>query len=237
MWGQALWRVCIDRNSGIIPTRVGTSLSYACLTGLRPGSSPRVWGQDSSASTTLKNPGIIPTRVGTSAPIVLKKHKADIFGRIIPTRVGTSSQSRLTIGGERDHPHACGDKKIINVSADYLTGSSPRVWGQVKLAFKDFGKKGIIPTRVGTSRRVISPLLSRRDHPHACGDKFRRFPVTAHRQGSSPRVWGQVPVYMCSNSVSRIIPTRVGTRKRSKSRGTKTQDHPHACGDKITVTV
>ena len=85
VWGQVLYGVIQMPKPGIIPMRVGTSCCHSTAQSLpedhphacgdkqhltarssrRAGSSPCVWGQDSSASTTLKNPGIIPMRVGT----------------------------------------------------------------------------------------------------------------------------------------------------------------------------
>ena len=56
------------------------------LYGRKPGSSPRVWGQDVNARTKV------------------------VGNRIIPTRVGTSLISLLVTTNLWDHPHACGDK-------------------------------------------------------------------------------------------------------------------------------
>ena len=90
----------------IIPTRVGTSLHaivihkviedhpHACgdkrsassLSTLVRGSSPRVWGQEEKAESSIKSARIIPTRVGTSG-------------------IGCGSHI-----DSWDHPHACGDK-------------------------------------------------------------------------------------------------------------------------------
>ena len=86
MWGQASYARFAFFLFGIIPTRVGTSLSrhscymiikdhpHACgdkseqytLIGGAGGSSPRVWGQVSYFLGCILNVGIIPTRVGTS---------------------------------------------------------------------------------------------------------------------------------------------------------------------------
>ena len=132
---------------GIIPTRVGTSWiavinqavnedhPHACgdkclLTLFKffvQGSSPRVWGQE----TTKTAPQ------GT-------------FG-IIPTRVGTSSAFALSVKYLEDHPHACGDKKLSYRFHKKGVGSSPRVWGQAHFHFLFFYPTRIIPTRVGTS--------------------------------------------------------------------------------------
>ena len=131
------------------------------------GSSPRVWGQDYSKPGKPPNPGIIPTRVGTSSYLYL-------FGV-----------------RERDHPHACGDKRLL-VRSDFLSlGSSPRVWGQVYNITAKENHVRIIPTRVGT-RRIFTKLPQVvEDHPHACGDKVVHRKAKSGREGSSPRVWGQ----------------------------------------------
>ena len=92
--------------------------------------------------------------------------------------------------------------------------------------------KRIIPTRVGTSIDV-NPVKSKvADHPHACGDKYRKIKVKKGKSGSSPRVWGQVFVCKPSDLDNRIIPTRVGTRTRKERLQKMAEDHPHACGDK-----
>ena len=131
------------------------------------GSSPRVWGQEAYFD------------------------KAFNAARIIPTRVGT----RLCLGASllsfQDHPHACGDKMVFSFLPYGLSGSSPRVWGQVRLSYPDKFSGGIIPTRVGTSFSRLSIRSARRDHPHACGDKYNHNNTAKYICGSSPRVWGQ----------------------------------------------
>ena len=93
-----------------------------------------------------------------------------------------------------------------------MLGSSPRVWGQEMRTRTVPPFYGIIPTRVGTRGYFRSLEVTRKDHPHACGDKlpFARYTVSA-----------------------RIIPTRVGTRLLDFAVYQSKQDHPHACGDKI----
>ena len=106
VWGQVVLYHKGYQVSGIIPTRVGTSFSrctatqsmrdhpHACGDKKYPlaqrlslqGSSPRVWGQESTMYVMLFRQGIIPTRVGT--------------------RWRTSASALCAW----DHPHACGDK-------------------------------------------------------------------------------------------------------------------------------
>ena len=167
MWGQAVANILRPKEFGIIPTRVGTrtfSSLYSVIGKDHPhacgdkqaldkagvsydGSSPRVWGQVFFGIPAITAFGIIPTRVGTSS-------KAIFF--------------RLSV---RDHPHACGDKGILSAEALRLSGSSPRVWGQVIQFWAITMLIRIIPTRVGTSYNAEAKNDERQDHPHACGDK------------------------------------------------------------------
>ena len=71
------------------------------------------------------------------------------------------------------------------------------------------------------------------DHPHACGDKLTSWLYSFFVPGSSPRVWGQVRSIPRPKRIVRIIPTRVGTSQNNLEYHTNTQDHPHACGDKL----
>ena len=90
------------------------------------GSSPRVWGQGIEVSTPAHTIGIIPTRVGTSYDM------------------------SICLSSIRDHPHACGDKCVTLCLYGLISGSSPRVWGQVDTDFTVDLSERIIPTRVGT---------------------------------------------------------------------------------------
>ena len=132
------------------------------------GSSPRVWGQEFTMLYKDNNMGIIPTRMGTSLSLMQK------------------------LPYHEDHPHAYGDKQPRFCHSLRLSGSSPRVWGQVCHPITRYKQRRIIPTRMGTSLR---------------GDGW-----VLERNGSSPRVWGQVSDKSTLKSVSRIIPTRMGTR-------------------------
>ena len=208
MWGQAVADSGVMLSPRIIPTRVGTRIQlsakvestkdhpHACgdkFTSVKVcfadgGSSPRVWGQ--------VNPILID---------------ADFTG-IIPTRVGTSCHFYPNHGQGKDHPHACGDKKMEKFVFYRRIGSSPRVWGQAIVARELLNCNRIIPTRVGTRayRAVFHPVI--RDHPHACGDKQFLTDKTGNRRGSSPRVWGQDLFLVNTLGYIGIIPTRVGTR-------------------------
>ena len=146
--------------------------------------------------------------------------------------MGTSFKSRSAFAVKEDHPHACGDKKTPLKTRHQNRGSSPRVWGQENTVEDTPPKPRIIPTRVGTSFGEYTAGLDKKDHPHACGDKYLTLGTHIKMTGSSPRVWGQVTLYPAYLSIRRIIPTRVGTRFAFLLCLTACQDHPHACGDK-----
>ena len=112
-------------------------------------------------------------------------------------------------------------------------GSSPRVWGQANKWSVRRTNRGIIPTRVGTRKTHCLKMVDLQDHPHACGDKKRAVNNRSFVLGSSPRVWGQESLHCPSDTLNRIIPTRVGTSHFPKFANPCLQDHPHACGDKL----
>ena len=78
-----------------------------------------------------------------------------VSDRIVPTRVGTSREMTNSHGCYQNRPHACGDKPSIQLTLLTVWGSSPRVWGQVAEFIEIIIKVGIIPTRVGTSLRIV----------------------------------------------------------------------------------
>ena len=100
----------------------------------------------------------------------------------------------------------------------------------------DFETDGIIPTRVGTSQRIDLSAEQEQDHPHACGDKDFLESSKELERGSSPRVWGQAKTIEFWQSISGIIPTRVGTSDVRIKQCRLSQDHPHACGDKVITS-
>ena len=136
----------------------------------------------------------------------------DRIARIIPTRVGTSHCHNSLTSTTEDHPHACGDKGKIKWLQRKVQGSSPRVWGQGGHIARGERRRGIIPTRVGTRERIFISSDKQKDHPHACGDKYHQILSESIQRGSSPRVWGQAVMVEGCTDITRIIPTRVGTR-------------------------
>ena len=128
VWGQVEQSQYYTTQARIIPTRMGTRNAFLSINGVSRdhphaygdklvliygisliiGSSPRVWGQEHSASDAIGDSGIIPTRMGTSG----------LYTVVVTTK--------------EDHPHAYGDKLTPSSVICFKLGSSPRVWGQDK---------------------------------------------------------------------------------------------------------
>ena len=190
------------------PHACGDKTTTVAPSFVKIGSSPCVWGQATKSALLAKGDRIIPMRVGTSTPLPPQVH------------------------GNKDHPHACGDKFVSLYTLKPLMGSSPCVWGQDTLTSTATTALRIIPMRVGTSSVPLSALLCGRDHPHACGDKDKKSLVRVAALGSSPCVWGQEAHSRKLDLYKRIIPMRVGTRTATGTDMRTDKDHPHACGDK-----
>ena len=126
--------------------------------------------------------------------------------------MGTSLHNFPQIPYRWDHPHAYGDKFALTKIPLSHSGSSPRVWGQAQKPVALLKYLRIIPTRMGTRAKALSGRLLSWDHPHAYGDKAVAAGTLRPCRGSSPRVWGQERRMSKTPTVSRIIPTRMGTR-------------------------
>ena len=67
---------------------------------------------------------------------------------------------------------------------------------------------------MGTRRAFTIRAAQKKDHPHAYGDKYGKEVIAMIDKGSSPRVWGQVVFVATLVAAQRIIPTRMGTRRK-----------------------
>ena len=134
--------------------------------------------------------------------------------RFTPTRVGTTYPELDQGVDVAVHPHACGDNAPAMCATCCVTGSPPRVWGQLPPVGCRLQRRRFTPTRVGTTHRCPRATIRRSVHPHACGDNARVYLLLEPSHGSPPRVWGQL-------HLRRDLPLRHPV-------------HPHACGDNRT---
>ena len=150
------------------------------------GTSPRVWGEPRP------------------------RHYSHERHRNIPTRVGRTTESERRCHLATEHPHACGENRSDRYISQSDRGTSPRVWGELHKRRNAKRMRRNIPTRVGRTLAAFVTVNDTAEHPHACGenpafDRCKKFGV-----GTSPRVWGELPLTMLRMVAIRNIPTRVG---------------------------
>ena len=215
-------------EGGITPARAGKSpLSVknqpcsrdhprACGEKCRPkvpfgtalGSPPRVRGKAASAADAVTAPGITPARAG-------KRYRYPFM----PSSV-------------RDHPRACGEKRLHCRKPCRRWGSPPRVRGKARTGGGDPQGFGITPARAGKRARCLSPGAACRDHPRACGEKGASFLMSKKTLGSPPRVRGKDCLILKVLAPSGITPARAGKSNVQPEIIINLRDHPRACGEK-----
>ena len=173
------------------------------------GSSPREWGEAPSSALEAEDLRFIPTRVGR--------------GRRVPRR---SSRGAV-------HPHASGERWHPGAVVTDGDGSSPREWGEEARAERGAADRRFIPTRVGRGRTSCGRRRQHTVHPHASGERGRRYRRVPGAGGSSPREWGEAPRPHQERPGPRFIPTRVGRGCWPHVSGGVTSVHPHASGERL----
>ena len=137
---------------------------------VRYGSSPRVWG-------------------------TYHRSREDIvYFRFIPTGVGNMPFTLRATAIIAVHPHGCGEHVPLFNLRRRSSGSSPRVWGTFVKPPINPPIYRFIPTGVGNIRKGIMALASGTVHPHGCGEHLSTGVHDVGSSGSSPRVWGTLPM-------------------------------------------
>ncbi len=131
------------------------------------GSTPRVWGKDR-----------------------VRSDHVEIF-RFNPTCVGKRSLHRFRSLYSAVQPHVCGEKLMETTHKILSFGSTPRVWGKVKLSHLQLVLQRFNPTCVGKRYFDLSILRRPSVQPHVCGEKSLLSSNEPRRFGSTPRVWGK----------------------------------------------
>ena len=170
------------------------------------GSSPRVWGTRVITFLSAKNIRFIPTHVGT--PLCHPLFRAD--DRFIPTHVGNTSRGELLYASSPVHPHACGEHATAWCSTSARHGSSPRMWGTLRMCDGQSLFRRFIPTHVGNTSNRMSVRRQTTVHPHACGEHLLMHCKRSMKAGSSPRMWGTPAQERGDPRDVRFIPTHVG---------------------------
>ena len=119
----------------------------------------------------------------------------------------------------------------------YFHGSSPRMWGTLRLRRQLADHLRFIPTHVGNTPRRSCCCRTRTVHPHARGEHRMSWSTSRRAAGSSPRTWGTHLAELSMPLDYRFIPTRVGNTAVYRPVRPGVPVHPHARGEHTSPVV
>ena len=153
---------------------------------------------------------------------------------ITPAHAGKSAEEFFGVFPYEDHPRACGEKIIYNLSVPDLEGSPPRMRGKAVLLCYTKLCGRITPAHAGKSFKAQTTRPMPVDHPRACGEKTNPYPHRFSNHGSPPRMRGKV--YRMGSAATRfgITPAHAGKRCIEMTSDIFEEDHPRACGEKLS---
>ena len=155
--------------------------------------------------------------------------------RIIPAHAGNTAFPAWRGSHRSDHPRACGEHGRQCSAVKSPAGSSPRMRGTRVRWRPEPRKRRIIPAHAGNTHPAEKQPYGTADHPRACGEHlWRRHPLPP-RGGSSPRMRGTRAGLWLGLRGPRIIPAHAGNTAAIPPAGSRTTDHPRACGEHAVV--
>ena len=151
--------------------------------------------------------------------------------RFIPTVVGNTPPAYLLLLAGAVHPHGRGEHPACSDALLRYSGSSPRSWGTPRLHAPAITLLRFIPTVVGNTCSLESPLFTRPVHPHGRGEHEQVLCSYCRGYGSSPRSWGTLALLQRVKMAFRFIPTVVGNTFIMLSAIAPVPVHPHGRGE------
>ena len=139
------------------------------------------------------------------------------YYRITPAHAGKRLNHVRFAGCPWDHPRACGEKSVAVSTA--LVES----W--------------ITPAHAGKRLANQHTLRLSQDHPRACGEKDFSRACKTRQVGSPPRMRGKDVLELNTTAYPRITPAHAGKSIKICRETRRLQDHPRACGEKITISL
>ncbi len=130
------------------------------------------------------------------------------------------------------HPRACGERRSHGASVASEAGSSPRLRGTRYSATNSACRRWFIPAPAGNARNRATRRSAITVHPRACGERKTHHLVTAHMDGSSPRLRGTPSRPLCTAIWLRFIPAPAGNARCFSSSINSVAVHPRACGER-----
>ena len=206
MWGTQHDLPRIAVGDRFIPTHVGNTVSQFHLIAAR-AVHPHACGEHLTIpANSVPRSGSSPRKWGT--PLVHGKKSA--LRRVIPAQGGNTCRRGASHCYPAVHPHACGEHRTEEITQRVEDGSSPRMWGTLRIDLLRIELRRFIPTHVGNTSVGIEHCDIWAVHPHACGEHLKAVAWVDKVDGSSPRMWGTLLSPICRVSPGRFIPTHVG---------------------------
>ena len=112
------------------------------------------------------------------------------------------------------------------------SGSPPRMRGKGLQECAPVATIGITPAYAGKSRAAGLVIVSGRDHPRVCGEKYAALVRDFCRQGSPPRMRGKDDLVTDMLARARITPAYAGKSCSLRFSSGQCRDHPRVCGEK-----
>ena len=129
---------------------------------------------------------------------------------ITPACAGRSATVRYRAENTTDHPRVCGEKALLLQAGRFYIGSPPRVRGEEAEKNEMPVAEGITPACAGRRGGEQMPSMNYRDHPRVCGEKSALRYLYLPKEGSPPRVRGEVLRLIDAGRDLRITPACAG---------------------------
>ena len=117
-----------------------------------------------------------------------------------------------------------------NLSNRPSDGLSPRVRGNRRRHTHQLSKNRSIPARAGEPSPFRQPRGLRLVYPRACGGTVASLSKMSALSGLSPRVRGNLSLYITCQALSRSIPARAGEPGKAGDLAKHDRVYPRACG-------
>ena len=169
--------------------------------------SPPAWGWSDHRAPAANPPAVLPTRVG-----------------MVRRRLRRGSRS-----GSAPHPRGDGPGRLGAMSCQWRC--SPPAWGWSAQKRPPPPRRQVLPTRVGMVHPPSCRSQVRAGAPHPRGDGPRACIWVAFGSPCSPPAWGWSAAQSSALAWRRVLPTRVGMVRLSKTDSGYIASAPHPRGD------
>ena len=128
------------------------------------------------------------------------------------------------------YPRGCGGTSASGGFPQNPRGLSPRVRGNLHMSVIDTLRMGSIPAGAGEPKENRTGRQSQKVYPRGCGGTDGQFPENQNLRGLSPRVRGNLYVYLHYGGSARSIPAGAGEPPLLQGQSVSPEVYPRGCG-------